>query len=90
KGPPMVAAYRVVVAESKDIAVITVVCGYCESEVSMKAGAITPEACPSCNKPYGDSIKSALVAFARFQNFATEAEGHAKKPVFRFHIKQPD
>jgi hypothetical protein len=78
------------VAESKDIAVIAVVCEYCESEVSMKAGAIIPAACPSCTKPYRDSIKSALVAFGRFQTFAQEAEENAKKPLFRFQIRQSD
>jgi hypothetical protein len=31
----------------------------------------------------------ALKAFGEFQRFATTAEEHAKKPVFRFSIKQP-
>jgi predicted RNA-binding Zn-ribbon protein involved in translation (DUF1610 family) len=87
----MTAAYRVVVAERKDIAVVTIACEQCGSEVSIKSGiVIAPEACPSCGKVYGENTKNALAAFGRFQSFATAAEEHAGKPIFRFQMKQSD
>ena len=87
----MTAAYRVVVAERKDIVFVTVVCEECGSEVSINAEtANVPDACPSCNKPYGDNVKTALAGLGRFHRYASTAENHAQKPIFRFSIKQAE
>lgn len=83
-------AYHAVVAERKDIAVVTILCGDCKSEVSIDAAsARVPVRCPSCGSDYSPNARLALKAFGEFQRFATTAEDHAKKPVFRFSIKQP-
>ena len=85
----MTAAYRVVVAERKDIAVVTVVCPKCGSEVSLPIEtALAPESCPSCNRPYGDNVLGALAGLARFQQRSNEAEQDAKKPIFKFSIRE--
>jgi hypothetical protein len=85
-------AYRVVVAERKDIGSVTVVCGECKAEVSVDAEtARVPISCPSCGLEYGEAAKGALEALGTFHRMATRAETHsAGKPVFRFHIKQSD
>jgi ribosomal protein S27E len=83
-------AYHAVVAERKDIAMVTILCDECEAEVSIAAAAgRVPVRCPSCGKDYTPNTLLALKAFGEFQRFATTAEEHAKKPVFRFSIKQP-
>lgn len=88
----MTAAYRVVVAERRDIAIVTLVCGECKSEVSVKAETATvPIACPSCGIEYGEAAKEALEALGKFHRMATKAETHsAGKPIFRFQIKQSE
>lgn len=87
----MTAVYRVVVADRKDMAVATVVCAECGSEVSIAMEtARAPEYCPSCQKPYEHPIIDALVALGRFHRAAATAEQHTGKPVFRFSIKQAD
>jgi len=87
----MTAAYRVVVAERKEIAVVTVICDECSAEVSVDPGiAKIPYACPSCGKGYSESTTTALTALGRFHRSATTAEEQAGKPIFRFHIKQAD
>jgi hypothetical protein len=87
----MTAAYRVVVAERKDIATVTVVCPECEAEVSLKiATAKVPEYCPSCEMRYRLPIGEALAALGRFHRSAATAEETEGKPVFRFSIKQDD
>lgn len=85
----MTAAYRVVVVERKDIEVVTVICPKCASEVSVQVGtAAAPEACPSCSRPYGDGVLSALAGLARFQQRAAEVEQSAKKALFKFSIRE--
>jgi len=85
----MSAAYRVVIAERKDIEVLTVVCPECEAEVSLKAAtARMPEFCPSCGRPYSIPVAEALAAFGRFQRTATTAEQNSEKPIFRFSIRE--
>jgi hypothetical protein len=87
----MTAAYRVVVAERKDIAAITLICAECGAELSLTMEtARVPEYCPSCQMIYGLAAREALVAFGRFHRAAATAEEHAEKPVFRFTIKQED
>jgi ribosomal protein S27E len=88
----MMAAYRVVVAERKDIAIVTLVCGECKSEVSVHAETATvPVSCPSCGMDYGAAAKTALEALGTFHRMATKAETHsAGKPIFRFQIKQSE
>ena len=87
----MTAAYRVVVADRKDIEVLTLVCPECGSEVSLAiATAGIPEYCPSCQRPYRPPIGDALAAMSRFQRTATTAEQKEGKPIFRFSIKQAD
>ena len=87
----MSAAYRVVVAERKEIEAVTVICGECGAEVSVKAGtAKAPYACPSCGLDYGQNVLEALTALGRFHRFAATAEGHSGKAIFRFAIKQTD
>ena len=87
----MAAAYRAVVAERKDIVVITIGCERCGSEVSVNAEiAIVPVACPSCGREYDGNATSALVSLSRFHKAAKTAEEQAGKPLFRFHIKQND
>ncbi len=87
----MAAAYRAVVAERKDIAVVTVVCGNCSSEVSINAEtAPIPVACPSCGREYEGDITAALVSLGRFHKMAKVAEGKDSKTSFRFNIRQSD
>jgi DNA replicative helicase MCM subunit Mcm2 (Cdc46/Mcm family) len=87
----MSAAYRVVTAERKEIAVVTIICEGCGSEVSVNAGtAKAPYACPSCELNYGQTVMEALVALGRFHRSAAAAEEHSGKPIFRFAIKQAD
>lgn len=87
----MTAAYRVVVAERKDIAVVTIVCPECGSEVSLAMEtARIPESCPSCEMVYRLPVRDALAALGRFHRSAATAEEHAEKPIFRFQIKQTD
>lgn len=85
----MTAAYRVVAAERKDIEIVTIICPKCASEVSVPIGtALAPEACPSCGRPYGDGVLSALAGLARFQQRAADAEQSNGKPLFRFSIRE--
>lgn len=85
----MTAAYRVVAAERKDLATVTVICPECGSEVSLLIEkARVPEACPSCYKQYGPNVVNALTAFGRFQREAITAEEIAAKPLFRFSIRE--
>jgi hypothetical protein len=87
----MTAAYRVLVAERKDIATVAVICPECRSEVSLAVERVRiPDACPSCARPYGESVNAALAGLGRFHREAATAEEHAGKPVFRFSIKQTD
>ena len=49
----MAAAYRVVVAERKEIAEVTIVCPECGAELSIAIEtAGVPESCPSCQMRY--------------------------------------
>ena len=85
----MAAAYRVLVAERKDIATVTVICPECGSEVSLAVEmARIPNACPSCTRPYGENVNAALAGIGRFHREAATAEEHAGKPIFRFSVKQ--
>lgn len=85
----MTAAYRVVVAERKDIASVTVVCEDCGSEVSVStATAKIPHWCPSCERQYDENVREALTALGRFHRLGAAAEEHAGKPIFRFNIRQ--
>lgn len=87
----MTAAYRVLVAERKDIGTVTVVCAECSAEVSFDARtARVPLACASCGREYGENTREALTAFGRFHRFAATVEEHAGKPIFQFSIKQAD
>ena len=87
----MAAAYRVVVAERKDIEVVTVACAECGAELSLTiATARVPEYCPSCQIIYPIPIGEALAALGRFQRCAATAEQHAGKPIFRFSIRQTE
>lgn len=81
-------AYRVVVAERKDIVVISIVCDECSSVVSLNAEtAAIPSNCASCGKQYSENIRTAIGGFCRFHRSAKAEEQHGK-PVFRFEIKQ--
>ena len=87
----MTAAYRVVVADRKDIGTVTLVCSECGSEVSLSIEtARVPEYCPSCQMQYNLPMREAMAALGRFHRSATAAEEIAAKPVFRFSIKQAD
>jgi hypothetical protein len=82
-------AYRVVVAERKEILVVSILCGECGCEISIDAGAArVPSRCPSCERRYSPHIMSALEALGTFHRDAATAEEQSKKPVFRFHIRQ--
>jgi hypothetical protein len=86
----MTAAYRLVAAERKDIAIVTVICE-CGSAVSLNiATANVPYHCSSCGKGYGENVTNALECLGRFHRLAGTAEEHAKRPIFRFDIKQTD
>lgn len=83
--------HRAVVAERKDIAVVTVECPECGSEVSLSIEtARVPESCPSCQATYRLPTKEALAALGRFHRAAATAEENEGKPIFRFSIKQAD
>ncbi len=87
----MTAAYRVIVAERRDVEVVTLVCPECGAEVSLNiATARVPEYCPSCQMIYRIPIQEALAALGRFQRTATTAEQNEGKSIFRFSIKQAD
>ncbi len=87
----MTAAYRVVVADCKDIRTLTIVCPECGSEVSLSIEtARVPEYCPSCQMQYSLQMREAMGALGRFHRAATAAEEIASKPVFRFSIRQAD
>ncbi len=87
----MAAAYRAVVAERKDIVVVTIGCEKCGSEVSVNSEtAVVPVACPSCGREYDGNATAALVSLGRFHKAANAAETQAGKPIFRFQIKQTD
>jgi len=84
-------AYRAVVAERRDIEVVTVVCPECSSELALKIEtARMPEYCPSCQMAYRVPIQGALAALGRFHLEAATAEEHAGKQIFHFNIKQVD
>lgn len=87
----MAAAYRVVVADRKEMAVTTIVCVECRSEVSvsMESGK-APYACPCCGAEYSVQLREALISLGRFHRSAATAEEQAGKPLFRFSIKQAD
>ena len=85
----MAAAYRMVIAERKEIAAISVICPDCFAEVSVHAEtARMPWACPSCTREYSAQLREALNALGRFHRLAAAEEEHAGKPLFRFSIKQ--
>ena len=83
-------AYRAVVAERKDLTVVTVTCE-CGSEVSINAetGNVS-NGCASCGRDYGENVITALMALGRFHRTAKMAEDQGGKAVFRFNIKQVD
>jgi hypothetical protein len=85
----MTAAYRVVDVERKDIETVTVVCPECGSEVSVLiATSLAPEACPSCRRPYGENVLTALAGLARFQRLGKAEEQGTGKPIFKFYIQE--
>lgn len=85
----MTAAYRAVVADRKDVQVITIVCEDCGAEISVDAiSAKMPYWCPSCERQYDQNVRDALAALGRFHRLGAAAEEHAKKSIFRFTIKQ--
>lgn len=87
----MTAAYRVVVAERKEIAMATLACPECGSELSLNMEtAKIPQYCASCDLPFETATKEALAALGRFHRLAATAEEHAGKPVFRFQIREKD
>jgi hypothetical protein len=91
-------AYHVVVAERKDLAVVTIVCpnpkcGAATSidvsrqqELMDKSAGKIPESCPSCDESFGHEAVAALRSLAAFHRGAIAAEGN-KGPTFRFEIK---
>ncbi len=85
----MTAAYRVVTAERKDIAAVTVSCAECGSEVSLFIEKVSiPESCPSCRRPYGEKVGEALSGLARFHRAAIAAEQATARPIFKFLIRE--
>jgi protein-arginine kinase activator protein McsA len=87
----MTAAYRVVIAELKDIPTVTVVCDECACEISLNLDTSRmPEGCAACSKQWSDNIKNALAGLARFRRMGKTAEEAAGKPIFRFQIKQAE
>lgn len=87
----MTAAYRVVVAERKDISIVSVICEECGTIICLKMEtARIPESCGSCGKPYPEKTRSALAALGRFHREAATAEQATGKAIFQFEIKQKD
>jgi hypothetical protein len=85
----MTAAYRVVVAERKEMAQVTIVCPECSAELSIAVEtAGVPESCPSCQMRYTKMMVDGLVALGRFHRDATIVEEQIGKPIFRFAIKE--
>lgn len=86
----MTAAYRITVAERRDLAIVTVICE-CDTALSLRIeSAMIPERCASCGKPFNEKTKAALGALARFHRDGKAAEEIAGKPVFRFEIRTDD
>ena len=86
----MTAAYRVVVAERKEIAGVTVNCECGARLMFPVETALIPSACASCNKPYSQSVIAALTALGRFHREAAAAEVSIGHTIFQFEIKQED
>jgi len=86
----MTAAYRVVVAERKEIAGVTVHCECGARLMFAVETALIPSGCASCNKPYSQAIIAALTALGRFHREAAAAEVSAGHTIFQFEIKQED
>ena len=71
----MTAAYRVTVAQLSDLREITVVCDNCQSRLILPTDrAPIPEQCSACNKVFEDTLRNALVAFARFYREASNSK----------------
>jgi uncharacterized protein (UPF0212 family) len=84
----MAAAFRVVVADRKDVEVVTIVCPECGAELSIAIQtAGIPESCPSCQMQYTKVMVDGLVALGRFHRNAAIAEEQIGKSIFRFAIK---
>jgi uncharacterized CHY-type Zn-finger protein len=63
----MMTAYKVTVAELKDLSEVTVVCGNCRSRLMLPTETlIAPEQCPSCNKVFDEDLRNALGSLNRF------------------------
>lgn len=85
----MTAAYRVVDVERKDLETVTVICPECSSQVSVLiATCLAPEVCPSCRRPYGENVLTALAGLARFQRLGKAEEHITGKPIFKFSIQE--
>lgn len=84
-------AYRVTVAERKDLLVISVVCDECDTVVSLDLSKVAvPPNCSGCGKQYSEPLRKALGFFAGFLREAKIAEEQTGKGIFRFEIKSFD
>ena len=94
-------AYRVIVAERKDLPSITVICPTCGTRTSFDRleeenlppsgdRRRIPKHCASCESPFGDYVMDALRGLAAFYRASRAAEGKAGKPIFQFEIRQPE
>ena len=60
-------AYRITVAELKDLSEVTVVCGNCRARLTLPTETlIAPDQCSSCNKLFDDDLKTALGSLNSF------------------------
>lgn len=92
--------YRVVVAERKELATVTIVCPNpkCGAQTSLdieterppstsNPGKI-PHYCACCELPYDDLILEALGGLATFHRAARKAETKCNATIFTFGIRQ--
>ncbi len=80
----MTAAYRIVAAERKEIAIVSVACE-CGATISLDIRtAQVPASCASCGKQYSEKAKLALAALGRFHREAEAEESVDGGVKFRF------
>jgi hypothetical protein len=80
-------AYRITIAELKDLSEVTLICGNekCSTQITLDAlNAPNPDACPTCGKTFDESLKAALAALCRFHREMAQT-----KARIEFQIKEP-
>ena len=76
-------AYRMTIAELKDLSEVTVICRDCSMRLTLPVETgLMPERCPSCNKVFDQHLAASFTALGRFVR-----EGKATESRIEFAIK---